>query len=68
MLQRDTVSDMHTTVHTLRTKDHTLIIGQNIQRVIILSGHDPNPAADVETPICMPVAEIILTRPRTKKV
>ena len=36
-------------------KDHALIIliGPNIQRVIILSGHDPNRAADVETPICM---------------
>ena len=44
---------MHTTVHTPRTKDHALIIGPNIQRVFILSGHDPNTAADVETPICM---------------
>ena len=53
ILLHDLVTDIHTTMHTLRTKDHTLIIGPNIQHVIILSGHDPNPAADVETPICM---------------
>ena len=44
---------MHTTVHTPRTKDHALIFRPKNQRVIILNGHDPNRAADVETPICM---------------
>ena len=44
---------MHTTVHAPQTKDHALIFGPKNQRVIILSGHDPNRAADVETPICM---------------
>ena len=47
---------MHTTVHAPRTKDHALII----------SGHDPNRAADVL--YACAVAESILTRPRTKKV
>ena len=50
---RDTVTDGHTTVHAPRTKDHALIFGPKNQRVIILNGHDPNRAADVETPICM---------------
>ena len=44
---------MYTTVHVPRTKDHALIFGPKNQRVIILNGHNPNRAADVETPICM---------------
>ena len=57
-------------VHAPRTKDHALIFGPKNLRVIILNGHDPNRAADVETPICCiacAVAESISTRPRTKK-
>ena len=41
---------MHTTMHASRTKDHTLIFGAKNQRVI---GHNPNRAADVETPTCI---------------
>ena len=46
---RHTVTDMHTTVHAKRTKDHALIFGPKNKRVIILNGHDPNRAADCET-------------------
>ena len=43
----------HTTMHAPWTKDHALIFGPKNQRVIIPNGHDPNRAADVETPICI---------------
>ena len=44
---------MHTTVHAPQTKDHALIFGPKNQREIILNGHNPNRATDVETTICM---------------
>ena len=48
-----TVTYMHTTVHAPQTNDHALIFGPKNQRMIIPNGHDPNRAADVETPIFM---------------
>ena len=58
---------MHTTVHALRTKDHALIFGPKNQCVIILNGHNPNRAADVEPLYACTVAEGILTRPSAEK-
>ena len=48
---------MHTTVHAPRTKDHVLIFGPKNQHVIILNGHDPYRAPDIETLTCMCAAE-----------
>ena len=65
--QRDTVTDMHTTVHAPWTKDQTLIFGPKNQRAIILNGHDPNRVANIENLYTCAVAEHTLTRLRTKK-
>ena len=53
---------MHITVHTPRTKDHAL--PRNERVIIPVSGHDPNRAADAETPYACAVAVSILTRLR----
>ena len=48
--QRATVTNVHTIIHALRTKNHSLISWpKNSMRDI----QDPNRATDVEMPICM---------------